>query len=58
MTTTIDMPCPTCTKGRMRPLPMSMRVSSKPPIPHRCTKCGNVLEFDRAYPCEGKGVDQ
>lgn len=45
----VDMECPQCHKGKMRPTGACLDLFS-PTYPHKCTKCGYLENYHQTYP--------
>ena len=46
----VDMLCPKCGEGIMRPEGRVVLLTSPPQYPHKCDKCGHIQSFFECYP--------
>lgn len=49
-TYSVDMLCPKCNSGNMRPRGGIVLMTSPPQYPHECENCGHVETFYQVYP--------
>lgn len=45
----VDLPCPTCKKGLMRPNGNAL-LSNPAKYEHTCTECGHTVMSEKKYP--------
>ena len=46
----VDMMCPVCKEGIMRPEGRMVLMTNPPQYPHRCSDCGHVETYHKCYP--------